>query len=348
MRLRLVCEHLPEEEGTASGRLLRAVGDGLVAEGHDVSAVCWTDRSPREDLPGWAQWRPLTRHAGLTDHLTALWRPRWASAALELPDEDDSVSVAEDPLSFAAIAHHRRTAVVVHYSNRLDSRSLGAGVRPAYWQGHRADRRAVRRAGVPLSYSRRVAERLGGGAHWVPAAVHVPEQALTLPAQPTAVLLAGWDWAPNLAALDSLLAEWPEVRRRVPGAELVLAGRGVPTVGALPGVRVLGEVPTARDAFAAGSVLAFPCPPSSGPKTKVLEAMAAGLPVVTTPAGVEGLATDAAAAAAVVPLRGFADRLAEVLGDEPLRARMADRARAAVIDHHSPRVAAAALVHALG
>ena len=115
MRALLVSEHLPEAEGTASGRLLRAAGQGLVDAGHEVTAVCWTDREPAEELPSWASWRPVTRGHAVGDHLRALARPRWASAALQLPDDHD-ISFAEDPLSWAAVAGHRRTGVVLHYS----------------------------------------------------------------------------------------------------------------------------------------------------------------------------------------------------------------------------------------
>jgi hypothetical protein len=342
VRLLLVSEHLPQAEGTASGRLLRAAGEGLVAAGHDVTAVCWTEHAPSEQLPTWARWQPVHRGHRAVDHAAALVRPRWASSALELPDDAD-VSFAEDPLSWPAIAGHHRTGVVVHYSCLLDARALGH-LTPQSLQGHRADRRAVRHATVPLSYSRRVAAALGGGARWLPAAVGVPATPLDLPPAPRALLLAGWDWRPNLAALRQLLADWPSVRAAVPGAELLLAGRGCPDVRA-EGVRVLGEVPRAVDAFAQAAVLAFPCPPTSGPKTKVLEALAAGLPVLTTEAGAEGLADPTVCETAGA--QRFSQALATILADEGRRVELAQRGRAMVAEQHSPSAAARARVAAL-
>ena len=342
MRLLLVSEHLPEREGTASGRLLRAAAQGLVDDGHDVRAVCWTEREPREELPTWASWQPVHRGHALLDHARAVVRPRWASSALELLD-DAEVSFAEDPLSWAAIAGHRRTAVVLHYSCLLDARALSR-VRPHDLQGHRADRRAVRAATAPLAYSSRVAAALGGRARWLPAAVQAPPEPLPLQAAPKALLLAGWDWPPNAAALRELLAQWPEVRARVPGAELLLAGRGCPDVQAA-GVRVLGEVPRAVDAFAEAAVLAFPCPATSGPKTKVLEALAAGLPVVTTAAGAEGLADPSVCR--TTGAQGFSASLAELLADAAARAELAARGRALVLAEHSPAAASAARLAAV-
>ena len=331
-------EHLPELEGTASGRLLRAAGDGLVAAGHQVTAVAWTERGPSEELPSWARWQPVRRGHGFADHLRAVARPRWASADLDPADEAD-LSVAEDPLSWAAVARHRRTSVVVHYSCLLDARALGR-VRPTDLQGHRADRRAVRGATLPTTYSRRVGRALGDRATWLPAAVPVTGPPLPLVVEPRALLLAGWDWPPNQRALQRLLADWPTVRRAVPGAELLLAGRGCPDVRA-DGVRVLGEVPRAVDAFAQAAVLAYPSPPTSGPKTKVLEALGAGLPVVTTEAGAEGLA-DPSVCATTPGTQGFSELLAAVLADPEQRSALARRGRAMVEQQHSPQAAARA------
>lgn len=336
MRLLLVSEHCPELEGTASGRLLRAAGDGLAAAGHQVRAVCWTEREPREDLPAWARWQPVARPDGWRDHAYAVLRPRWASSALRL-DDDADLSVAEDPLSWAAVDGHRRTSAVLHFSCLADAQALGR-VTPQALQGHRSDRRAARRAGVPLAYSQRVARAVGRGT-WLPAAVPLPGSPVAPRHEPRALLLAGWDWPPNAAALRSLLQQWSAVRDRVPGAELLLAGRGCPDVRAA-GVTVLGEVPRAHDAFAEAAVLAFPCPPTSGPKTKVLEALAAGLPVVTTPAGAEGLAAQDGCVVASEP--GFAGALADLLADPGRRAGLAVAGRALVEERHSPQAAAAA------
>lgn len=343
MKLVLVSEHLPEREGSATGRILRATVDGLLSDGHEVSVVAWTDRAPREDLPSWARHQPISRTAGLRDHLEALWRPRWASSRVVLETDPDAVHVAEEPLSFAAVSGQPRNAVVVHFSGLLDARALGRPG-PSDVQSHRSDRRAVRGADAVLPYSARVAAAVGAHVAAVPAAICIPEAPLALVDRPAALLMAGWDWAPNHAALRALLDGWPDVRQRCAGAELVLAGRGAPAVA---GARVLGEVPRSWDAFAEAAVLAFPCPPTSGPKTKVLEAMAAGLPVVTTPSGVEGLVPSAAAAAVVVELPEFALALAELLADPARRAVLAQAGRAAVAEGHAPLVAARARIAAL-
>jgi glycosyltransferase involved in cell wall biosynthesis len=136
------------------------------------------------------------------------------------------------------------------------------------------------------------------------------------------------------------------VRARLPSATLELAGSGSEAFDdPAGGVRGLGRVPDAGEVLAGAAVLAFPCPPTSGPKVKVLEAMALGLPVVTTAAGVEGVAEpdgDATGAVTVAPEdpAGFADALASALADPAGRAAMAERARALVEAHHGPTACA--------
>jgi hypothetical protein len=94
--------------------------------------------------------------------------------------------------------------------------------------------------------------------------------------------------------------------------------------------------------LAGAAVVAFPCPPSSGPKVKVLEAIAGARTVVTTEAGVEGLCPGAHPGAVITDAdpEAFAAGLGRVLGD-PLAGRQAAlEARSAIIAVHSPRPAA--------
>jgi glycosyltransferase involved in cell wall biosynthesis len=193
-----------------------------------------------------------------------------------------------------------------------------------------------------LAYSDRVAAWVGGTA--VPIAVPVPELPLPLVDEPVAAVVADWRWAPNAAALGTLLALWPQVRRAVPAARLLVAGRGSAQVGTVAGVQVLGEVSRLVDVLSRTAVLGFPCPPTSGPKVKVLEAAAHGVCVVTTAAGAEGVGTDALV---VSDAAGFAAALIAVLRDPGVRADRARQARVDVAAVHAPRPAARARQAAL-
>jgi len=212
-------------------------------------------------------------------------------------------------------------------------------------QDWRAQRRALRHASVVVALSERVGAATRTGTV-VPATLPFPVDPLPLRDEPSALMLADWSWPANVSALRELLQMWPAVRARVPGAELVVAGRGSPGVAETSGVRVLGEVASTVDAMSEAAILTFPSPATSGPKMKVLDALGAGLPVVTTAAGVEGIVVPDEAVA-VATGAAFVDALVDVLSDPARRASMATTARGAVLAHHAPDVAARARVAAL-
>jgi phosphatidyl-myo-inositol dimannoside synthase len=147
---------------------------------------------------------------------------------------------------------------------------------------------------------------------------------------------------------DVLVSALPEIRRRVPGAALLLVGSGpyrrrlerlVDSTGMRGHVVLTGEVPTRElpAYYAAGDVFAMPCRTRNrgldveGLGIVYLEASATGLPVV---AGDSGGAPDAVLdgrTGVVVSGRRagqVADRVAALLLDEELRAQMGAAGRA--------------------
>lgn len=85
---------------------------------------------------------------------------------------------------------------------------------------------------------------------------------------------------------------WPAVRRRIPDATVLLAGRGPgPEVRELAGdgVRLVADAPDLRPLLDGMSVEVTVMDSGSGLKNKVLEAMAAGRPVVANGAGLGGI-----------------------------------------------------------
>lgn len=348
MKLAIVSRHLPEPEGTASGRALWAVCLGLIREGHQVEVCSWWPDPPPGQLPPWCLWRPVPPEAWVRTKARALVRPRWDVTRIDWEPPADAVAVADDSLSFPAVARSRPSVLTQHHLSTLDAAALGRRT-PGDHQDIRAQRRNSRAADLVLAYSERVAWALGAPALPIPIAYEPPPEPIPPAAAPVAALVANWDWPPNRAALGRLLQAWPLVRDRVPGAELLLAGRNFERagIGTLPGVQALGPVGRSVDVLSRAAVLAFPCPPSSGPKMKVLEALALGLPVVTTPAGAEGVAADPGDGLIVAPPARFADALAAALVDDAARARLGARGREALLLHHAPVPAARARVAAL-
>jgi glycosyltransferase involved in cell wall biosynthesis len=264
--------------------------------------------------------------------------PRGGLAEVGWLPPADAVAWAEEPESFAAVEGAARTGVTIYHSSVLDALALRRP-RAAVLQSVRAERHVVHTAGAAITFSSRVA-RATGISHLCPVTLPIPSSPLPLVEAPTAVMLADWAWPPNQVALERLLRSWRDVVKAVPDASLVLAGRGMTTPPDVTGVEYVGAVPQARDALARAAVFAFPCPPTSGPKMKILDALAQGVPVVTTLAGVEGI--NGVDAAAVASDRDFVGVLTDVLRDSNRRRSMAAAGRAAVLEHHSPSVAAAA------
>ncbi len=109
-----------------------------------------------------------------------------------------------------------------------------------------------------------------------------------------ALFVGSFPHLPNLDALDHLLAEvWPRVRRRLPEARLTVAGARPPQrvleLDGRDGVVVAGEVADLAPLYQSHRLLAVPLRAGSGTRLKILEAMACGLPVVSTTIGAEGI-----------------------------------------------------------
>jgi glycosyltransferase involved in cell wall biosynthesis len=116
------------------------------------------------------------------------------------------------------------------------------------------------------------------------------------PAERRRILFVGWmAYHANVkAAVDFTRAVWPGIRERFPGWRLTLAGRDpAPAVLALRGqanVEVTGTVEDIRPYYGEAIAAIVPLHSGGGTRLKILEAMAAGVPVVSTPLGAEGLA----------------------------------------------------------
>ncbi|NBC36895.1 glycosyltransferase [Novosphingobium sp. FSY-8] len=120
----------------------------------------------------------------------------------------------------------------------------------------------------------------------------------------------------------------PLLRGRVPGVRLTVVGSNAPAdVLALDGgdIRVLGQVSddALAAAYDAAAVAVAPLRFGAGVKGKVVEAMARGVPVVTTSIGAQGIAQADQALFVADAAEGFADGVAAALRDGAARAQAA-------------------------
>jgi polysaccharide biosynthesis protein PslH len=142
----------------------------------------------------------------------------------------------------------------------------------------------------------------------------------------TIIFVGAMDYFPNSEAANFFARQiWPHIRTRLAGAELVIVGanpgRPVLALGELPGVKVTGMVPDVRPFYRGALAAIVPLRTGGGTRLKILEAMAAGVPVVSTPLGAEGLEVVDGENALLVDsgdINGWVDRLAS-LADSPTR-----------------------------
>ena len=136
-----------------------------------------------------------------------------------------------------------------------------------------------------------------GDVRVLPNGVHLPRARWRRPSARTGrvvLFLGAMSHPPNVAAAEVLAREvLPRLRATEPDATLVLCGRAPsPRVRALqgPGVTVTGTVDDPAPFLYDASVFANALPGGEGTSLKVLDAAAAGLPLVSTPEGIRGFA----------------------------------------------------------
>ncbi len=155
--------------------------------------------------------------------------------------------------------------------------------------------------------------------------------------EPMTMLFVGsFRHEPNRVAVEWFVREvLPLVLQRQPRARLVLVGSDSPAAHTFAdfagAIEMVGFVEDVRDPLARYSLFVCPILSGSGVRVKLLEAFAAGIPVVSTAVGAEGLARkDGQFCALADRPREFADRVVELLENPKEAAALASRARAEV------------------
>jgi glycosyltransferase involved in cell wall biosynthesis len=152
------------------------------------------------------------------------------------------------------------------------------------------------------------------------------------------LFLGALDWRPNLDAVRLLLDSiFPRVLAQEPGARLVVVGRNPPahlveSARQMPGVELHADVRDVRPFLASSGVMAVPLRIGGGSRLKILEALACGLPVVSTKVGAEGLLIKPDVDYVLAEEDAMADALVLAIRNPEVMRRLAEHGRPFVLE----------------
>jgi glycosyltransferase involved in cell wall biosynthesis len=130
---------------------------------------------------------------------------------------------------------------------------------------------------------------------WVPTGVDCDFFSPSTATAPTLAFLGSMDWHANVDAIEHFVRHsYPSIKARCPEVKVILIGRNpTPAIRALatedPSIEVTGTVDDVRPYLARASIMILPLRVGGGTRIKVFEGMAAGLALVSTTIGTEGL-----------------------------------------------------------
>lgn len=163
------------------------------------------------------------------------------------------------------------------------------------------------------------------------------------------VLFQGnYAWLQNVEAVQILVRQvFPKVLKAVPDAELLISGQNADKVGKVKAKNVtitnldISDIAGVKKAYQTSGIMVAPLYGPSGARVKIVGAMAAKLPVVTTAIGIEGIAAkDGESVLIANTVEGLAKQAICLLTDKKLYEKIAKNARRLVEEKYTYEVIA--------
>jgi sugar transferase (PEP-CTERM/EpsH1 system associated) len=149
------------------------------------------------------------------------------------------------------------------------------------------------------------------------------------------------DYYPNQECMARFCREvWPQLKGQRPAMKLLIVGADpspqVRALGELPGVTVTGSVPDVRPYVRRSALTVAPLAIARGTQNKILEAMAMGVPVVTSSAAAGGVDAEAERHLLVADdAEEVARAVLRIVTSPTERARLATSGRERMLSHHA-------------
>ncbi len=244
--------------------------------------------------------------------------------------------------------HNVESELMRQYSERAENFARRAYANRTARLMNEAEKRALDQFDAHIVVSKEDAERLGQMNS--SAQVFVIENGVDsayyadLRSEPNTwnriVFVGSMDYHANIdAAINFARNVWPIVHGKKPELIFTIVGRdpslAVRELSSIAGVEVTGSVEDVRPYYREAIAAVVPLRVGGGSRLKILEAMAAGVPVVSTTLGAEGLKVMHGENILLADDdRDLAETITAIVGDETFRSRIIAAARALITERY--------------
>lgn len=370
LKILLLLIEPPLPFGNAASRWFHVLTTELLKRGHKLDVLVASNvptdiEKARVAFKSWPSFAifPFAQSQGLLSKITTFLYPQRFSfnqdflnrlQALD-PNSYDVIHAEQTWSGWPVLPWAHKTLINVHFLQAIDLaevRPLGLKQRLQFQSWFRGEKYLLSRFPNVRTCSDRLTKHI---LSWGPKPLlkTVPfgidlslypfiETAQRQNREPLITLIGNMSWHPSYSAGLRLIEElWPTIKKRLPQARLRIVGWGARQAFHRhlhhPDIEIVENVPDIRPYFEEASLLLYAPGRGSGMKIKIQEALAFGVPVVTTSEGAEGLpAQDMVHLGLCDDNSGLIERAVQILGDFELQEKLRKKGRQLLEDHCSP------------